>query len=288
MRVLVADDEQDMARALEAMLKSDGYEVDTVYDGQAALDFGETGTYDCIVLDIMMPYRDGLDVVRTLRSESVRTPILILTAKSAQEDVVGGLNSGADDYLTKPFSMVELLARVRALCRRSDTYVPGVLTAGDLKLDRAAPSPAPLTPSKERRRASVADGLEGISAREVGKAEPRVIVSGSPEELDRLVSVLVDNAVKYCGDNGSVRVRLEQRKREIVLTVTNPCASLTTQDTRRMFDRFYRADASRSRSTGGNGIGLSIAQGIVSRHEGSIRARKLGAELEMRVTLPNG
>ena len=153
MRVLVADDEQDMARALEAMLKSDGYEVDTVYDGQAALDFGETGTYDCIVLDIMMPCRDGLEVVRTLRSESVRTPILILTAKSAQEDVVGGLNSGADDYLTKPFSMVELLARVRALCRRSDTYVPGVLTAGDLKLDRAAPSSAPLTPSKERRRA---------------------------------------------------------------------------------------------------------------------------------------
>ena len=134
-------------------------------------------------------------------------------------------------------------------------------------------------------RASGADGLEGISAREVGKAEPRIIVSGSPEELDRLVSVLVDNAVKYCDDNGLIRVHLEQRKREIVLTVTNPCASLTTQDTRRIFDR---ADASRSRSTGGNGIGLSIAQGIVSRHEGSIRARKLGAELEMRVTLPNG
>lgn len=137
-------------------------------------------------------------------------------------------------------------------------------------------------------RASVTDGLEGISAREVGKAEPRIIVSGSPEELDRLVSVLVDNAVKYCDDNGLIRVHLEQRKREIVLTVTNPCALLTTQDTRRIFDRFYRADASRSRSTGGNGIGLSIAQGIVSRHEGSIRARKLGAELEMRVTLPNG
>lgn len=137
-------------------------------------------------------------------------------------------------------------------------------------------------------RASVADGPEGISAREAGKAEPRIIVSGSPEELDRLVSVLVDNAVKYCDDNGSICVHLEQRKREIVLTVTNPCASLTTQDTRRIFDRFYRADASRSRSTGGNGIGLSIAQGIVSRHEGSIRARKLGAELEMRVTLPNG
>lgn len=137
-------------------------------------------------------------------------------------------------------------------------------------------------------RTSAADRLEGISAREAGKTEPRIIVSGSSEELDRLVSVLVDNAVKYCDDNGSIRVRLEQRKREIMLTVTNPCASLTTQDTRRIFDRFYRADASRSRSTGGNGIGLSIAQGIASRHEGSIRARKLGAELEMRVTLPNG
>lgn len=85
MRVLVADDEQDMARALEAMLKSDGYEVDTVYDGQAALDFGETGTYDCIVLDIMMPYRDGLDVVRTLRSESVRTPFLSSRRKAPKK-----------------------------------------------------------------------------------------------------------------------------------------------------------------------------------------------------------
>lgn len=138
MRVLVADDEHDMAQALEAMLKRDGYEVDVVHDGQAALDFGKTGTYDCLVLDIMMPLRDGFDVVRTLRSQGIRTPILILTAKSEQEDLVRGLNSGADDYLTKPFAMAEFLARVRALCRRSDTYVPGVLSVGDLALDRSA------------------------------------------------------------------------------------------------------------------------------------------------------
>lgn len=138
MRVLVADDEHDMARALEAMLKRDGYEVDVVHDGQAALDFGGTGTYDCLVLDLMMPKRDGRDVVRTLRRRGMRTPILILTAKSEQEDLVSGLNSGADDYLTKPFAMAEFLARVRALCRRSDTYVPDTLTAGDLELDRSA------------------------------------------------------------------------------------------------------------------------------------------------------
>lgn len=138
MRVLVADDERDMARALEAMLKHEGYEVDVVCDGQAVLDFSRTGTYDCIVLDIMMPKRDGIDVVRTLRRAGLRTPVLILTAKSEQGDLVEGLNSGADDHLTKPFAMVEFLARVRALCRRSDTYLPGVLIAGDLSLDRAA------------------------------------------------------------------------------------------------------------------------------------------------------
>ena len=134
MRVLVADDEQDMTRALEAMLKSDGHEVDTVYDGQAALDFGETGTYDCIVLDIMMPYRDGLDVVRTLRSKSVRTPILILTAKSTQEDVVGGLNSGADDYLTKPFVLEELVARIQAHLRRQMRSDPRRASAGPIQI----------------------------------------------------------------------------------------------------------------------------------------------------------
>ena len=154
MRVLVADDEQDMARALEAMLKSDGYEVDTVYDGQAALDFGETGTYDCIVLDIMMPYRDGLDVVRTLRSESVRTPILILTAKSAQEDVVGGLNSGADDYLTKPFSMVELLG---TSAHDDARFGLAHLARGD--------SLQPVRPARTRRRS-----FEGVNGAGEGAA----------------------------------------------------------------------------------------------------------------------
>ena len=138
MRILVADDERDMARALEAMLRREGYEVDIVFDGQAALDFGLTDTYDCLILDIMMPQRDGIDVIRRLRKHGIRTPILILTAKSDQHDRVHGLDSGADDYLTKPFSMAEFLARVRALCRRSSTYLPSTITVGDLTLDRSA------------------------------------------------------------------------------------------------------------------------------------------------------
>ena len=197
-------------------------------------------------------------------SHELKTPIAIISANTDLIEATEGESSWTRSTRAQTARLNKLTGELIELARTIDTF-EGAAT-----------------------RASVADGLEGISAREVGKAEPRIIVSGSPEELDRLVSVLVDNAVKYCDDNGSIRVRLEQRKREIVLTVTNPCASLTTQDTRRIFDRFYRADASRSRSTGGNGIGLSIAQGIVSRHEGSIRARKLGSELEMRVTLPNG
>lgn len=113
-----------------------------------------------------------------------------------------------------------------------------------------------------------------------------VLVNGNPEEVDRLMSVLIENAVKYCDDGGSVRIELTERKREVLLVVSNPCASLPQQETRRLFDRFYRADTSRSRSTGGYGIGLSIAQSIVTRHEGSIRAKKVGDVLQMQVSLP--
>lgn len=236
-------------------------------------------------------------------SHELKTPIAIISANTDLIEATGGESSWTRSTRAQTARLNKLTGELIELARTDEPIERALREDVDLAsiVRREVEDFLPLAEASGKTlactidtfegaaaRASVADGLEGISAREVGKAEPRIIVSGSPEELDRLVSVLVDNAVKYCDDNGSIRVHLEQRKREIVLTVTNPCASLTTQDTRRMFDRFYRADASRSRSTGGNGIGLSIAQGIVSRHEGSIRARKLGAELEMRVTLPNG
>lgn len=236
-------------------------------------------------------------------SHELKTPIAIISANTDLIEATEGESSWTRSTRAQTARLNKLTGELIELARTDEPIERALREDVDLAsiVRREVEDFLPLAEASDKTltctidtfegaatRASVADGLEGISAREVGKAEPRIIVSGSPEELDRLVSVLVDNAVKYCDDNGSICVHLEQRKREIVLTVTNPCASLTTQDTRRIFDRFYRADASRSRSTGGNGIGLSIAQGIVSRHEGSIRARKLGAELEMRVTLPNG
>lgn len=138
MRILIADDEQDMTSALEALLKRDHYSVDVVHDGQDALDYGLSELYDCIVLDIMMPKRDGLEVLQLLRELGITTPILLLTAKSQVGDRINGLDNGADDYLPKPFAVGEFLARVRALTRRGSAYTPILLTAGNLTLDRTS------------------------------------------------------------------------------------------------------------------------------------------------------
>jgi len=135
MRILVADDEPEMTMVLEALLRREHYSVDVVNDGQDALDYGLAENYDCLVLDIMMPRLDGIQVLQALRAKNVSTPVLLLTAKSQIEDRVAGLDSGADDYLPKPFDNRELIARVRALTRRGGEYTPSVLTAGNITLD---------------------------------------------------------------------------------------------------------------------------------------------------------
>ena len=138
MRVLIADDEPEMTAVLEALLRRENYSVDVVHDGQDALDYGLADNYDCLVLDIMMPKLDGLQVVSALRAQNVATPVLLLTAKGQAEDKIAGLDRGADDYLAKPFHNGEFLARVRALTRRGQSYTPNVLTAGNISLDCAA------------------------------------------------------------------------------------------------------------------------------------------------------
>ena len=135
MRILVADDEPEMTMVLEDLLRREHYSVDVVHDGQDALDYGLAENYDCLVLDVMMPKLDGIQVLRALRAGNIDTPVLLLTAKGQVEDRVIGLDSGADDYLPKPFDNRELTARVRALTRRGGEYTPSVLTAGNVTLD---------------------------------------------------------------------------------------------------------------------------------------------------------
>lgn len=137
MKLLLAEDETELSQALKVILEHNGFSVDAVADGAAALKAGLGGQYDGMILDIMMPRRDGLEVLSHLRAAGLLVPVLMLTARAETSDKIAGLDAGADDYLTKPFSMGELLARVRAMTRRQTAIAPEVLTAGNLKLERA-------------------------------------------------------------------------------------------------------------------------------------------------------
>jgi two-component system response regulator MprA len=137
MRILVVDDEPQLRRALERALKLEGYEVELAADGDEALAAVAGAAPDAIVLDVLMPNRDGLSTCRELRDRGDRTPVLMLTARDAVKDRVDGLDAGADDYVVKPFALEELLARLRALLRRGDSGGNGELTYADLSLDPA-------------------------------------------------------------------------------------------------------------------------------------------------------
>ena len=137
MRILVVDDEPQLRRALERALKLEGYEVELAADGDEALAATAAARPDAIVLDVLMPKRDGLEVCRVLRAGEDRTPVLMLTARDAVSDRVDGLDAGADDYVVKPFALEELLARLRALLRRSDARGGEAMRHADLKLDPA-------------------------------------------------------------------------------------------------------------------------------------------------------
>ncbi len=137
MRILIADDDRDIARALTALLEHNHYSVESVSNGTDALAYALGGNYDSIILDIMMPGMDGLDVLRSLRTNGCKTPVLLLTAKGDIEDRVIGLDAGADDYLPKPFAASELLARVRAMLRRKENYQTEILEYEGMILDQS-------------------------------------------------------------------------------------------------------------------------------------------------------
>jgi DNA-binding response OmpR family regulator len=156
MRVLVVEDEARLATALQRGLQAEGFAVDVASNGPAGLDLARHGEYDAMILDVMLPGLSGYRVVRALRAEEHWLPVLMLSAKDGEHDQADGLDCGADDYLTKPFSYVVLLARLRALLRRGAPQRPAVLTAGELTLDPA------------RRRVTVAGEEVPLTTREYG------------------------------------------------------------------------------------------------------------------------
>lgn len=138
MRILFAEDERDLNHIITKKLTAQGYSVDSVYDGEEAIDILSYTDYDAVILDIMMPKADGFAVLRALRSKGKNTPVLFLTARDSVQDRVAGLDSGANDYLVKPFSVEELLARIRAMTRTAFGVSDSLLSVGDLTMDTAA------------------------------------------------------------------------------------------------------------------------------------------------------
>lgn len=135
MRILVIDDDRVFCDVIKRGLEENAYAVDCVFNGEDGVDYAENGTYDLLILDIMMPLKNGLEVCRILREKKIQVPVLMLTAKDTVEDRVRGLDTGADDYLVKPFAFAELLARVRALLRRKEADRSPEIRVGDLVLD---------------------------------------------------------------------------------------------------------------------------------------------------------
>lgn len=138
MRLLIAEDELDLAEALTVFFEKNHFSVDAVNDGFSAYEYGVSGEYDAIILDIMMPKMNGIEVLQKLRSEGIKTPIMMLTAKGEKDDRITGFNAGADDYLPKPFEPDELICRVRAMLRRSEEYKPTVLSFADIALNTSS------------------------------------------------------------------------------------------------------------------------------------------------------
>lgn len=135
MRLLIAEDELDLAEALQVFFEKNKFTVDTVNDGEMAYEYGVSGEYDAIILDIMMPKMDGIEVLEKLRNKGIKTPIMMLTAKAQKDDRILGFDSGADDYLPKPFAPDELISRVRAMLRRREEYKPTVISFDNISLD---------------------------------------------------------------------------------------------------------------------------------------------------------
>lgn len=137
MRILIVEDEKEIADGMESVLVRENYLVDTVYDGLSGLEYTLSGLYDLVLLDIMLPKLNGLDILKNVRDEGIDVPVILVTAKSMVEDKVSGLDLGADDYITKPFDVKELLARIRARTRTSKDSRQHILSVGDIELDKS-------------------------------------------------------------------------------------------------------------------------------------------------------
>ena len=216
MRILIVEDERYLADAISEIIKREKYLLDTVYDGEEGYAYASSGIYDCIILDIMLPKMNGIEVLKRLRRENISTPVLLLTAKNTIEDKVSGLDSGADDYMTKPFSTEELLARIRTLTRRRAEIIPNELSFAD----------AVLVTDESELRSALTGKVIRLSFKET---EIMKIFLSSPKKIiskDELI-VKVWGYDSNATDNNVEAYITFLRKKLLFIAITNETAPLS-------------------------------------------------------------
>jgi signal transduction histidine kinase len=315
MRVLVVEDEKKTASFVRKALQAEGFAVDVCHNGGDALAAARATPFDGIVLDIMLPGRDGLSVLCQLREHGNLTPALLLSARGEVNERVEGLNAGADDYLLKPFELAELVARVRASTRRGGETKSTALR--DESLSATERERAASLLDELRRFARIVDGLTLLAKADAGQvaltpepvrldelvrdnsedaqilAEPHniqvelaggeeITVRGDRHRLRQLLLNLADSAVKYNQPQGRVTMSLRRADGVAEFTITNAGLGIPPEILPRVFDRFFRGDPAHSPAVDGCGLGLSIAQWIVSAHGGTI---KIESALEKLTTV---
>ena len=200
MRILIVEDERALCDTLVKSLKQKGYEVDACYDGESAVNMARTGEYDLIILDLMMPKKDGLEACQEIRGFST-VPIIMLTARSEDADMLMGFESGADDYVTKPFHLEELEARVRSLTRRSFVQHDAVLRCGELSFDTV------------KRTAQVRGEVVALTRKENGILEYLLLNQGRPVSQEELMEHVWDGSVNSFSN--SIRVHISSLRKKL-------------------------------------------------------------------------
>lgn len=289
MKILIIEDEYSLADAIAEVLKKENFTTNIITDGEEGENEALTNVYDLILLDIMLPNKDGFKILNDLRKEKVDTPIIILTAKSEINDKLNGLENGADDYITKPFHIKELVARVKVVLKRKvNIENTDILEYDDLKLDirtgkmSANGNIENVDNIQERKIFDVSKETEmTISMFESmayernvklsSKIQENIMINGNKEDIEHILSTLIDNAKKHTESGNEVIVELSKEKNELIIQVKNEGKEIPEKEREKIFERFYRIDKSRNRNEKRYGLGLAIAKSTVKKYNGNIK-----------------
>jgi two-component system response regulator ArlR len=289
MKILIIEDEYSLADAIAEVLKKENFTTNIITDGEEGENEALTNLYDLILLDIMLPNKDGFKILNDLRKEKVDTPIIILTAKSEINDKLNGLENGADDYITKPFHIKELVARVKVVLKRKvNIENTDILEYDDLKLDirtgkmSANGNIENVDNIQERKIFDVSKETEmTISMFESmayernvklsSKIQENIMINGNKEDIEHILSTLIDNAIKHTESGNEVIVELSKEKNELIIQVKNEGKEIPEKEREKIFERFYRIDKSRNRNEKRYGLGLAIAKSTVKKYNGNIK-----------------